>query len=85
MGDDHALAGNVGRNGLQPLGDEFVGEAVKSVAAHALRVEPLRNRIIVRNRAVTAVKRRDACHHEQSADLPDRRTDARRAASAAEG
>ena len=35
----------------------FVGQAVESVAAHALRVEPLRDRIMIGDRAVAAVER----------------------------
>ena len=40
------------------LGDIFVRQTVKAVAAHALGVEALRNRIVIGERIVAAMKSR---------------------------
>ena len=56
MCDDHAAAGDVQRDLAESLGDIFVGQAVKAVATDAFCVEPLRNRIVVGDRAVAAMK-----------------------------
>ena len=58
MRDDHPAARNLGRNLLQPAGDELVGQAVEAVAPHALVVEMFRDRVVVGQRIVAAVKRR---------------------------
>ena len=46
-----------GATSRKPARDVFIGQAVKSVSAHALRIEMLRDRIVVGDRAVAAVKR----------------------------
>ena len=58
MGDDHAPAGNVGRDLRQALGDVLVGQAVEAVAPDAFGMELVRDRIMVRQRVVIAVKGR---------------------------
>ena len=56
MGDDHAPAGNVGRDLRQALGDVLVGQAVEAVAPDAFGMKLVRDRIMVRKRVVIAVK-----------------------------
>ena len=56
MGDDHAPAGDVGRNLRQALGDILVGQAVEAVAPDAFGMELVRDRIMVRKRVVIAMK-----------------------------
>ena len=57
MGDDHPALGDIGRDLRQRLGDVFVGETVKSVTPNALGMELMRDRIMVRDRVMRAVKR----------------------------
>ena len=58
MSDDHrALGRTSGATCAQAVGDIFVRQAVEAVAAHALGVEPLRNGVMIRDRAVAAMKR----------------------------
>ena len=56
MRDDHPAGRNLGRHLRQAAGDEFVGQAVEAVAAHAFVVEMLRDRVVVRQRIVAAVE-----------------------------
>jgi hypothetical protein len=56
MGDDHAAVGDVRSDLAESLGDIFVGQAVKAVAAYAFDVQALWNRIMVGDRAVAAMK-----------------------------
>ena len=78
MGDNHALVGDLRADFAEPFGDVFVGKAVKSIAAHALGVERFRNREMVNDRAVAAVKRGVEAGdlrqvRETRLDRPDRR------------
>ena len=56
MGDDHPAVRDLRRDARQAIGDVFVGQAVKAVAAHALGIEALRDRVVVRDRAMAAMK-----------------------------
>src|SRR5215472_14378725 len=56
MGNDHAPGGNLWRHLRQPAGNVFVGEAVEPVAAHTLRIEALRDGVVVRKCVVATVK-----------------------------
>ena len=56
MRDDHPPARDVGRDLGSAVGDIFVGQAVEAVAAHALRVERLRDGEWSATRAVAAVE-----------------------------
>ena len=56
MRHDHPPGGDLGRYLWQSVGDELIGQAVKSVAAHALRVKVLRDGVVVRQRVVAAVE-----------------------------
>ena len=56
MGDDDASGRHVWRDFAQALGDVFVGETVKAVAADALIVKVLRQGEVVRQGVMTAMK-----------------------------
>ena len=56
MGDDHAAQCNLGRKLRQPARNIFIGKSMESVAAHSLAMEALGNGIMIRNRAVPAMK-----------------------------
>ena len=56
VGDDHAAAGDLGRDLGQAVGDVFVAEAVEAVAADALVVEGARQGVAVGMRGVAAVE-----------------------------
>ena len=56
MRNDDAPARDSRRDLGQALSDVLIGEAVEAVAAHALGVELLRQRVMIGNRRVTAVK-----------------------------
>ena len=58
MGNNHTLRGDLRRHIRKALGDVFVREAMEAVAAHALGVEPLRDRIMIGDGAVPAMERR---------------------------
>ena len=49
MGDDDPPVGDLRRHLRQPARDVFVGEAVKAVAPHALGVEALGDRVVIRD------------------------------------
>ena len=57
MRDNNAPGGDLGRHLRQTAGNELIRQAVKAVAAHALRVEALRNGLMVRQRVVPALER----------------------------
>src|SRR6266480_5632113 len=78
MGDNHASAGNVGRNLRQALGDILVGQAVEAVAPDALSMELVRDRIMVRKRIVIAMKGSiETGHLRQSREVVQERPDRR--------
>jgi len=47
MRNDNAAARHIRRDLRQAIGDVFVGEAVKPVPAHAVRIEAFRQRIMI--------------------------------------
>src|ERR1700755_1503680 len=57
MRNDHPALGDVRRDLRQAFRDVLVGETMKSVAPHALGVKLMRNRIMVCDRIMRAVKR----------------------------
>ena len=81
MGNDNAPARQVRRDLRQALGDVFVREAVEAVSAHALGVEMVRQRVVVGNRAMAAMKRRvEACDLGQVRKAGENRSDRRQVA-----
>ena len=56
MGDDHAPARDFRRDLRQALGNILVGEAVETVAPDAFGMELVRDRVMVRERIVVAMK-----------------------------
>ena len=56
MGNDDAPARDRRRDFGQASSDVFIRQAVETVAPHALGVEVLRQRVVIGNRAVTAMK-----------------------------
>src|SRR5262245_51876009 len=56
MRNDHAPGCNLWRHLRQPAGNVLVGEAVEPVAAHALRVKTLRDRVVVRKCVVATME-----------------------------
>jgi hypothetical protein len=57
MGYDDLSGRDLRRHLGEPARDIFIGQAVESVTAHTLRIEMLRDRIVIDDRAVTAVER----------------------------
>src|SRR5271163_3402231 len=57
MSHDDPAGRDPRRHERQAARDKFIGQAVEAVAAYALRVEPLRDRVMVSDRAVAAVER----------------------------
>ncbi len=57
MGDDHSSAGNFGRDLRQALGNILVGQAVEAVAPDAFGMELVRDRVVIGERIVIAMKR----------------------------
>ena len=58
MRNDHPAAGDIGRDLRQPIGNVLVRETMEAVAAHALRIEALGQRVMIGERTVAAVERR---------------------------
>src|SRR5262249_56391243 len=56
MRNDHAPGHNLWRHLRQPAGNVLVREAVEPVPAHALRVQALRDRVMVRKRVVATME-----------------------------
>ena len=78
MGDDHPALGDIGRDLRQGLGDILVGKTVESVTPNALGVELMRNRIVVCDRFMRAVKRGvETGHLRQLRKIGQQRADRR--------
>ena len=58
MGDNHPPCGDVGCHGGQALGDVLVREPMKPIAAHALGIGVLRDRVVISNGAAPVMKGR---------------------------
>ncbi len=56
MGDDHPLRRNVRRDFRQDARDIFVGQTVEAVAPDAFGIETLRDRVMIGQRAMAAMK-----------------------------
>src|SRR5215467_11786667 len=57
VSNDDTLLRHIRRDLSKPIGHIFIGEAVEAVATHSFEIELLRNRKMVRNRAVATVER----------------------------
>jgi hypothetical protein len=56
MGDDHAPAGDVGRNLRQAFGDVLLGEAMEAVAPDAFGMQLVRNGVVIRQCIMVAME-----------------------------
>ena len=56
MRNDHAAVCDVGRDLAQPIGDVFVGQAMKAVATDAFRIEALGDGVVIGDRAMAAME-----------------------------
>ncbi len=78
MGDDHSAARNFRCDLRQALSNVLVGKAVKSVAPDAIVMELVRDRVVVRDLVVVAVKGRiEAGDLRQSRKIGQQRPDRR--------
>ena len=56
MGDNDPSSARVGRDLRQALRDIFVGKTVKAVTPHALGIEAVRDRVMIRQRVMVAME-----------------------------